>query len=273
MTSTADITQFQTLIWNYFQQSGRHDLPWRQALADGQLDPYVITVSETMLQQTQVQRVIPKYHEFLRLFPTVQDLAAAELGTVLTAWSGLGYNRRAKFLWQAGQAIIDYHDGLFPRTAAELISLPGIGKNTAGAILAYAFNQPVVFIETNIRSVYIHHFFTDKTDITDADILQLVARSVDQQHPREWYWALMDYGTYLKKTVGNASKQSKNYTKQLAFHGSRRQIRGQVIRHLTQSSQTFESLQFQINDKRLAEVLEALVIEDMITRVADVYRL
>ena len=230
MTSAAAITEFQALVWDYFQQSGRHDLPWRLAAADGQFDPYTIMVSELMLQQTQVQRVIPKYAEFLQKFPTLQDLAAAELGAVLTAWSGLGYNRRAKFLWQSAQRVVDEYNGVFPQTTAELVNLPGIGKNTAGAIQAYAFNHPVVFIETNIRSVYIHHFFADKTDVSDTDILQLVAATVDSEHPREWYWALMDYGSHLKKSVGNTSKQSKTYMKQSAFHGSKRQIRGQVIK-------------------------------------------
>jgi A/G-specific adenine glycosylase len=273
MTSSAAIPSFQTEVWDYFQQSGRHDLPWRLAGIDGEFDPYAIMVSELMLQQTQVQRVIPKYQEFLRRFPALQDLAAAELGAVLTAWSGLGYNRRAKFLWQAVQKIAQEYDGIFPQTSVELISLPGIGKNTAGAIQAYAFNQPVVFIETNIRSVYIHHFFTDQTDVTDADILQIVASTVDSEHPREWYWALMDYGSYLKKSVGNASKHSKTYTKQSAFHGSRRQIRGQVISLLTGSSLSFDKLTFQINDERLLAVLNELEAEGLIRRTGDSYQL
>jgi A/G-specific adenine glycosylase len=185
--------EFLEILWKFYAQSGRGSLPWRQPEPDDSFDPYKIMVSELMLQQTQVARVIPKYQSFLEQFPDVQSLAMADLSDVLRVWQGLGYNRRAKFLWQAAGAIDVL--GNFPTTYEELVKLPGIGSNTAGAILAYACNQPVVFVETNVRTVYIHHFFADRIDIHDREILSLVGQTLDREHPREFYWAVMDYGS------------------------------------------------------------------------------
>jgi len=266
-------TDFITTVWDYYHEHGRHDLPWRRPAADGRLDPYAIMVSELMLQQTQVSRVIPKYEAFLQQFPTVADLAQADLGDVLKAWSGLGYNRRAKFLWQTAGIVSRDFDNVFTPTVEGLVQLPGIGKNTAGAILAYAFNQPVVFIETNIRTIYIHHFFADRDDVADAEILALVTDTLDRENPREWYWALMDYGSYLKKTAGNASLRSKAYIKQSAFHGSRRQVRGQILKALTAGEASLERLEFLITDERLLAVLADLVSEQLISQTPEGYRL
>ena len=263
---------FLEALWDYYGRHARTDLPWRQPGPDGNFDPYKIMVSELMLQQTQVGRVIPKYHAFLAAFPTVQALAAAELGDVLREWQGLGYNRRAKFLWQAARQIVDTGN-YFPDTPEGLVALPGVGKNTAGAIAAYAYSQPVVFIETNVRSVYLHHFFADRTDVADKEILSLVEQTLDHEQPREFYWALMDYGSYLKTTVGNPNKASKHYTKQSAFHGSRRQVRGQVIRELGAGPHTFTQLQTAIPDVRLEGVLHDLTVEGMVRHTGGTYRL
>ncbi len=257
---------FQKTVREYYKLHARHDLPWRQPEPDGTFDPYKIMVSELMLQQTQVARVIPKYHEFLAKFPTISTLAEAPLAEVLRAWSGLGYNRRAKFLHEAAQQLVREYQGVFPQSILELKQLPGIGANTAGAIVAYAFNQPVVFIETNIRTVFIHHFFHDQTDIADRAIIELVEQTLDRQNPRDWYWALMDYGSYLKQTVGSLNQQSRQYTKQSKFQGSKRQIRGQVIRLLGDSSYTRAELQTAVNDKRLDTVLQELLDEHLILK-------
>jgi A/G-specific adenine glycosylase len=257
---------FYEKLWEYYDAHGRHDLPWRQPEHDGAFDPYKIMVSEIMLQQTQVSRVVPKYHSFLQKFPKTTDLAAAKLGDVLRQWQGLGYNRRAKFLWQAAQKIISEHGGNFPETVEELVKLPGIGKNTAGAIAAYAYNKPAIFIETNIRTVYIHHFFAGKKGVDDKEIISLLHKTIDTKNPRTFYWALMDYGTYLKQTQGNLSKLSNGYVKQSKFHGSNRQIRGAVIRQLSRSSGTYDSLQNAIQDERLDTVLAELVAEGLITK-------
>ena len=273
MITEADIISFQAQVWDYYHDHGRHDLPWRRADPDGSFDPYKIMVSELMLQQTQVARVIPKYYQFLEMFPTIQSLAGAELGDVLRIWTGLGYNRRAKFLQQAGQTIVSDFSGVFPATPQDLVKLSGVGCNTAGAILAYAFNQPVTFVETNIRTVFIHHFFKDESAISDAVILNLVTRSQDSDNPRQWYWALMDYGAFLKQSVGNLSRQGKSYTKQSSFIGSRRQIRGHVIRLLSTSSQTAAALEAHVVDDRLPAVLAELLAEDLIKLDGQAYGL
>ncbi len=264
---------FRGVVMQYFADYGRHDLPWREPEADDSFDPYKILVSELMLQQTQVNRVRQKYIEFLSKFPNVQTLAKASLGEVLVAWQGLGYNRRAKFLWQAAQKIVHDFDGIFPEVVAELETLPGVGKNTAGAIVAYAFDKPVVFIETNIRTVYIHHFFHDQTDIPDSAILDLVEQTTPKRKIREWYWSLMDYGTHLKQTVGNLSRASKSYAKQSKFEGSLRQIRGHVLRALGRKSMTSTELSKEITDERLPDVLATLEREELIQRHDKTYSL
>lgn len=264
--------EFQQTVWDYYHDNSR-DLPWRLPEQDGSFSPYKILISEIMLQQTQAARVIPKYHQFLEQFPDVSTLAEAPLSSVLTAWSGLGYNRRAKFLWEAARMIVVEYGSTFPDSLDQLVKLPGVGKNTAGAICAYAFNQPVVFIETNIRSVYIQHFFEDEREVSDSKLEPLVAATVDIETPREWYWALMDYGVHIKSTIGNTSRNSKHYTKQSTFKGSRREIRGMVIKYLTESHRTKAELMTYISDERLTAVLEDLVTEKLIKRNSDTYSL
>jgi A/G-specific adenine glycosylase len=258
---------FQKKVLDYYHQHGR-DLPWRHNLS-----PYSIVVSELMLQQTQVNRVIPKYHEFLQRFPDTRALAQASLGDVLRIWNGLGYNRRAKYLHQAAQQITQDFNGEWPQTSNELTRLSGIGSNTAGAIMAYTSNKPITFIETNIRTVFIHHFFTDNAAVSDKEILELVSKTLPKRNVREWYWALMDYGSYLKANSGARLHQSKAYTKQSAFHGSRRQIRGQIIRLLTRQQLALKELNKQITDDRLREVLKDLQKEGLIVLKANRYNL
>ncbi len=274
MISEQQRALFQETVWTYYRDHARHDLPWRQPEPDGTFDAYKIMVSEAMLQQTQVVRVIPKFQAFLVRFPTVKALAAAPLGEVLIVWSGLGYNRRAKFLWQAAQAIVQNHNGEIPRNVSDLQALPGIGANTAGAICAYAYNQPVVFIETNIRTVFIHHFFADTLEpVADKVLAEYVAETLEAAQPREWYWALMDYGVYLKQTVGNVSRRSKSYAKQSKFEGSLRQIRGAVIRRLATGAHTKNQLAIELTDERLDSVLDALTQEKLIEKRGDQYYL
>lgn len=269
----ADIRNLQNKVLGYYDQHGRHELPWRQSEADGTFSVYKIMVSELMLQQTQVIRVIPKYQAFLKLFPSVEHLARAPLAAVLTAWSGLGYNRRAKFLWLAAQKIVQEYQGIFPHTKIELVGLPGVGPNTAGAIMAYAYNEPVAFIETNIRTVFIHHFFPEQERISDKDIMPLVEQSLAETDSRTWYWALMDYGVHIKRSIGNTARAGSGYVKQATFQGSRRQIRGGVIRLLTEGPQTFQTLASHHPDDRLPGVLDDLVAESLVQNDAGIYRL
>lgn len=269
--STQQREDFLETLWGYYARGSRSTLLWRQPDTGGLFDPYKIMVSELMLQQTQVSRVTTKYKEFLNQFPTVRTLAQAELGEVLRTWQGLGYNRRAKFLWLAAQQI--NQSGLFPQSADSLVKLPGVGINSAGAILAYAWNQPAVFIETNVRTVYIHHFFADESSVLDKAIIELLEQTLDHENPREFYWALMDYGSYLKQTVGNLGRISKEYTKQSRFTGSKRQIRGAVIRLLTDEPRKFSYLEEQIVDMRLQAVLSELIAEGLISQDQATYRL
>lgn len=266
------IKSFRETVWQYFKENGRV-MPWRVPEKNGQFDPYKIMVSEVMLQQTQVVRVMPKFTQFIERFPTISSVASESLGGVLAEWSGLGYNRRAKFLWQAAQDIMTKYGGRVPQTASELTDLPGIGANTAAAVLVYSFNKPHVFIETNIRTVYIHHFFPDKSEVTDKELMILVDQTLDVDCPREWYWALMDFGTHIKQQVGNVSKNSKHYTKQSKFEGSIRQLRGSIIRQLTISPSTKSQLANIIKDERLEDVLGSLEEEGLIRYQEDVYSL
>jgi A/G-specific adenine glycosylase len=219
---------FRRLVWQHYKKHGRHDLPWRL-----NVDPYAIVVSEVMLQQTQVERVIPKFNAWLSTFPTWMALAQAPVADVLRLWQGLGYNRRALNLQRCAAAVAAEHAGVLPRDEEALRALPGIGPYTAAAVQAFAFNVPVVMIETNIRGVFLHHWFADQTNIADMQLLPVVEKTVDTKKPREWYWALMDYGSYLKKTVGNPSRRSQHHVQQSAFEGSGRQVRGAIIRVLT----------------------------------------
>ena len=225
--SSAARAAFWSDVWAYYHESGRHDLPWRHDTS-----PYSITISEVMLQQTQVARVLIKYPEFLAMFPSFDALASADLVTVLAAWQGMGYNRRARFLQQLAQRVQGEFNGDLPHDPQMLLTLPGIGKATAASIAAFAFNAPTVFIETNIRRVYIHHFFPGQAEVHDRDIQALVESTLDTARPREWYWALMDYGSYLAKSFVNPNRNSKHYQKQSKFSGSVREARGAILRLL-----------------------------------------
>lgn len=267
-----DHTHFQTTVLEYYQKHQRA-LPWRQPDEDGHFDPYKIMISEYMLQQTQVSRVVPKYEQFLLRFPTVASLAAAPLSEVLITWSGLGYNRRAKFIHEAAQKIMSSHDGAVPKDPDTLATLPGIGANTAAAIITYSFNVPTVFIETNIRTVYIHHFFTNVATVSDAEIIKLVRETLPSSCAREWYWALMDYGTFLKTTAPRIHQKSTHFKKQSPFLQSKRYVRGRVIRQLVSGAMSKEALQHHIVDNRLDEVLADLQKEKLITIHNKVYSL
>lgn len=271
MVNKNKITEFNNVVMLHYADYGRYTLPWRLPESDGSFDPYKIFVSELMLQQTQVPRVIPKFEQFIDVFPNTYALAHATLTEVLAIWSGLGYNRRAKFLWQSAQHIEHEQKGVFPKTREQLIALPGIGVNTAGAIMAYAYNEPVLFIETNIRAVFIYHFFKDQTGVSDAEILNVLQDVLPKDNSRIWYWAIMDYGTYLKQAIGNTARASRVYVKQSTFSGSRRQIRGQIVKLLLEKPRTLAELESAIHDQRLMGVVDDLIKERMIGNTKDMY--
>lgn len=227
------VKSFQEAVWAHYRAHGRHGLPWRETH-----DPYRILVSEVMLQQTQVARVLSKYPEFLARFPTVESLAAAAVKDVLSAWQGLGYNRRALLLKRAAEAVARDYGGKFPQTKAELEALPGIGQSTAGALSAFAFGKGVPFIETNIRAAYIHAFFPGKDGVKDKDLLPVIEESLDRANPREWFYALMDYGVHLKAVNPNPSRKSAHHVRQSAFKGSNRELRAQILRLILEGPRT-----------------------------------
>jgi A/G-specific adenine glycosylase len=224
--SDAAVKEFQNLVLEYYRHSGRK-MAWRNTR-----NPYHILVSEIMLQQTQVDRVTVKYPLFIAAFPDFFALASAPLKEILAVWQGMGYNRRAIALQTIARTIVSEYDGVLPGDVDILDTFPCIGRATASSIAAFAFNRPVVFIETNIRRVFIYTFFDDRRKVSDSEILPLVDRTLYRQHPRIWYWALMDLGTALKKTVPDPNQRSVHYKKQAVFEGSDRKIRGMILRLL-----------------------------------------
>jgi A/G-specific adenine glycosylase len=220
-----------------------------------------------MLQQTQVDRVVPKYLAFVRRFPDPKTLAKASLLEVLTYWQGLGYNRRARYLHETARSIVS-KGGSFPTTMTELRALPGIGPYTAAAIMVFAYNAPHPLIETNVRTVFLHHFFSKQTGVSDQAVLKLVAEAMPHRRARDWYYALMDYGVYVKKVHGNQNHRSRHYKKQAPFKGSDRQLRGAIMRSLLTSSKTIPALEREVplfyGRADIIRVLDRLQMEKLI---------
>lgn len=255
---------FRKIMHQHYRKYGRHDLPWRKTE-----NPYHILVSEIMLQQTQVERVIDKYHEFLRAFPDFQTLARSSPGQVITLWKGLGYNRRALALRKTVLEVTNQFNGTLPSSPEQLVTLPGIGKATAASICAFAFNRPVVFIETNIRRVFIHFFFSDRQDVHDDEILPLVEKTLVRSNPRRWYSALMDYGAMMKRTMANPNLKSAHYQRQSPFEGSRRQLRGRVLGEVIKNSGISEPLLVTLlgaDPEKVREVLSSLQKEGFLKK-------
>lgn len=269
-SNSSKLKTFQKKIWDYYKEHGR-PFAWRETV-----DPYKIVVSEVMLQQTQTYRVAPKYEFFIQKFPTFQALASASLQEVLAAWQGLGYNRRGLYLHKLAKIIVADYNGVLPDDPAILVMLPGIGKATASSICAFAFNQPTVFIETNIRAVYIHFFFQHTGQVHDKDIFPLIEQSVDKKEPRLWYYALMDYGVMLKKKHKNPSRKSKHHIVQSKFEGSDRQIRGRIIKFLTSYGAMEYHLLLDAVDReevRVERILDDLVAEELIKKSGNSYHI
>lgn len=253
MIKQVAIHRFQEEIWRYYYRYGR-SLPWRHTR-----DPYRILVSEIMLQQTQVGRVLHKYESFIASFHDFYELAQASLRDVFRIWQGLGYNRRALALRQIAKDVVARFNGTLPVDPVLLRNLPGIGPYTAGAIAAFAFNQPTVFVDTNIRTVFWYYFLKKNPTIHDRYILPLVAGTLDHANPREWYYTLFDYGAMLKGHGVRYPRQSRNT--QCRLEGSNRQLRGHVIRllvtHTAITEQEFVRL-LKCGKERLTPIIQKL---------------
>jgi len=238
--------QFQRHILQWYRQN-RRDLPFRttvrwhkdkprypQKLNRG-LTPYHVLVSEIMLQQTQISRVLEKFPEFISIFPDWKTLAHANTQKLFSVWQGMGYWRRALYLRKCANAVAHSYGGTLPRDPGILMTLPGIGHYTAHAVSCFAYQNPEAFIDTNIRRVFIHFFFPQKKDVTDKEILAIAQNAVWTPNPREWHYALMDYGSQVLGKEQGINKQSRHYTRQSKFEGSFRSYRAEVIRYLTQN--------------------------------------
>ena len=267
MSQNTTVAAFKRTIWAHYRRAGRRSLPWRHTR-----DPYAIFISEIMLQQTQVARVEKYYEKFLKQFPNFRALARAKTSDVLRAWQGLGYNRRAMFLKRAAEIVVKQYAGRLPRTRAALEQLPGIGKGTSGSLMAFAFNKPEIFIETNIRRVFIHFFFPQRRNVTDAELERYIERSIDDKNPREWYWALMDYGAAMKYV--NPNRCSAHYKKQLPFAGSDRELRGKIMYSTLSQKRSRMSAKellkaLAIPRERFIDIIENLIREGFIVKSGD----
>lgn len=265
------IQRFQQRIWEYFREYGR-PFPWRDTD-----DPYEILVSELMLQQTQTERVLKKYQPFLDRFPNYRALAEAPLSAVLTLWQGLGYNRRALGLKKIAETVHSQYGDCLPSDEDTLLRLPMIGPATAGSLQSFIFQKPVAFIETNIRRVILFFFFENEEQVQDSEVLNVVEQVVDTDDPRHWYYALMDYGVYLKFAVPNPNRRSAHYRRQAPFENSNRQIRGAVLRLITaegplRKADVLQQLNGFEND-RISRCLVELEREGFIAAEKETYRI
>jgi A/G-specific adenine glycosylase len=267
--SSAKKQEFQKMIWDFYAKNKR-EMPWRHTSND-----YYVLLSEIMLQQTQVPRVMTKFAEFIEVLPNFKALATSPLQTLLGVWQGMGYNRRALYLQKTAQIIVNEHNNTVPRNPSILETFPGIGKATAASIVVYTYNLPFVFIETNIRRIYIHHFFHDEQDIDDKQLYPLVAATMDMENPRDWYYALMDYGSQLPKQVVNPNRRSKHYVVQSPLEGSDRQIRGLLLKHLLTKPMTAEDAAIDIakDENRVKKILGKLQEEGFVMEEKGIYRI
>jgi A/G-specific adenine glycosylase len=261
MFSQEEVEAFQRKIMDWWAENAR-DLPWRKDPS-----PYNVLVSEIMLQQTQVSRVIPKYNEFLETFPTVESLTEAETKQLLQVWSGLGYNRRALWLKEAAKQIVERGD--FPQSVNELRELKGIGPYTSRSILIFAFNSDLVAVDTNIRRVLIAMDFADE-NMAERDLQDIADRLLLKGRSRDWHNALMDYGSVVLTSSATGISPT---SKQSCFNGSLRQIRGEVIRILIQSEEaSIGNLRSRLNcDIELSElerIIDGLVSDGLVEETA-----
>lgn len=259
------------------------DLPWR-----GIDDPYAVLVSEIMLQQTQVARVERFWRRFLEDFPTVDALASAAVADVLERWQGLGYNRRALALKRTADQCAAERGGKLPDTYEELVALPGIGPATAAGVMAFAYQKPGLYLETNVRTVFLHELFPHEDKVSDRVLEPLVRAAAFHPaaaaDPRRWYYGLLDYGAHLKATVPNPSRRSASHSRQSTFEGSRRQKRAWIVRRVLAAPEGVEAARVrtdlgqaeleagreEVDEALFSSIVDDLVAEGFFRRVDDV---
>jgi len=255
--SDQQIRLFQEKVLSFYTQHGR-DLPWRKTT-----DPYKILLSEMMLQQTQVSRVMEYYMQWIERWPTVESLAEAPWKDVLKAWMGLGYNRRAVHVHQAAQTIANTFAGDILQAMEHYEKVPGIGLYTSRAVRIFASNADIVTVDTNIRRIFIHEFSLPE-NISSKELWSLAEQCLPKDQSRTWHNALMDYGALLMTSRKTGIRP---LTMQSKFEGSDRQIRGMILRQLLQCSSSLEELKMitKINTSRLQKILEKMIQEGLIS--------
>ena len=249
-----------------YREGKKHyrELPWRNID-----DPYAVLVSEVMLQQTQVSRVLSYWGRWMTMFPNVDVLAQADTSLVLEQWMGLGYNRRALALKRASEQCSLRYNGTLPHTYDELLELPGVGPATAAGICAFAYQQPGVYLETNVRSVFLHELFPNCDRVSDRDLIPYVKDACLADDVRAWYYALLDYGAVLKKMIQNPARRSAHYARQSTFKGSRREKRSAFLKHVLASEEGVSQdeliqLALQIDERNNATSSDVSMLEDII---------
>lgn len=265
--ASCGLVMFQSQLLHWYKKNKRYDLPWRYT-KNRPVGAYEILVSEIMLQQTQVSRVLDKFPKFLHAFPTISHLASAPLDKVLREWQGMGYNRRALYLKKCAEETVKTCNGRIPSDVVLLKTLPGIGPYTAGAVSCFAFNTQSVFLDTNIRKFFIHHFFTRPRDthkkISDAEIFPIAEKLLYKKNPRVWNYALMDYGALVLARKPELLPRAKNYHKQSPFLGSNRFFRSQIVQYLLKHKQaSFDELQ-KTSPRDIAPILVSLQKEGLV---------
>jgi A/G-specific adenine glycosylase len=259
------ILKFRDLIFNWWKFNKR-DLPWRHTY-----DPYKILVSEVMLQQTQVSRVLPKYEEFLYFFPDVYVLAAASPAKILTVWKGMGYNRRALYLKKAAQKIVEKYNGEFPDREKELVTLPGLGRYTARAILVFAFKRDIAAVDTNIRQIITHFFFNDVPQ-KDKIIQEVADKLVPVNKAWEWHQALMDYGALAMPKLEVKKIRKKAV---IPFKETNRYFRGKIMDILREGNVRESDVRrkFHTSKEFLTSIIDGLVKDGLVEREKKILRL
>ncbi len=255
------------MVLSFHAKEGR-DFSWRRTT-----DPWAILVSEVMLQQTQTARVEPLFDAWMSRFPLAKNVADAGMAELYEAWKGLGYNSRAMRLRETARICVADYGGLPPSNEKLLLQLPGVGRYTARAVLAFAWNIPSSFLETNIRAALIFHFFDGAEKITDRELESVAETVMVRDDARRWYYALMDYGAWLKKQEPNPARKAAVYAKQSTFQGSVRQARGALLRLLGErgtASLSWIAAESGIEYNRLQLAANGLARDGILTLAEDI---